>query len=101
MLRWIRLPQLPLNLYTPFVIKGLGDTISKYIDIDEKTATRTNPAYARLCLELDLLKPLPLKVWIGTILNKGFWQNIVIEGRTDYCPKCGLHGHTIAICRKN
>lgn len=53
-----------------------------------------------MCIEVDLSKPLPKVVWIGTTLEEGFWQSIVFEGRLDYCTNCSIHGHSLTNCRR-
>jgi len=98
--RWVRLPSLPSNFFAPSVLEGIGNAITKFIMADPKSVTKENPSYARMCIELDLSKPQPSRVWIGTSLDMGFWQRIIVEGRIDYCSHCGLHGHTLNICRK-
>lgn len=97
--RWIRLPNLPINFYTPKCMEGIGNAITKFVAVNERTIRKTNPGTARLCVELDLSKPLPQRIWLGTSLHKGFWQRIVIEGKLDFCTVCELHGHSVANSR--
>lgn len=99
-LRWIRLPSLPANLFAPSCLEGIGNSISRYICSDARTLDKSNPSYARMCVELDLSKALPSEVWIGTSMEAGYWQKIVIEGRTEFCLKCSKHGHLQMACRR-
>lgn len=43
---------------------------------------------------------LPKKVWVGLPDNKGYWQDITLEGNLSYCSHCRIHGHELASCRK-
>lgn len=50
----------------------IANLIGKLMKIDELTANLSRPSVARICLEIDLLKPLPKRIWIGTGSNTGF-----------------------------
>lgn len=83
--RWVRLPGLPTNYFTPSCLKGIGNVISKFVKADERSLSKETPRHGRVCVEIDLSKEPPTHVWIGTSFDNGFWQRIVIEGRIDYC----------------
>lgn len=97
--RWVRLPGLPTNHFAS-CFEGLGSAISKFVKADERSLTKENPGYGRICVEIDLSKELPTRAWLGTTFKYGFWQEIVIKGRIDYCNHCGIHGHSRGICKK-
>ncbi|CAL8990846.1 unnamed protein product, partial [Prunus brigantina] len=48
----------------------------------------TKVCFARLCVELDLTKPLEAFVQINQV-----WYNIEYEGLPEICYNCGLYGH--------
>lgn len=79
--RRIWLLGLPSN-YLASCLNGIDISISKCYSVDEKSSNRSNPAYGRICIEVDLSKILSNKVWIGTLVNTAFRQPIIIEGRT-------------------
>lgn len=97
--RWVRLSNLPINFCAPKCMEGIGNAITKFVAVDERTIRKISPGTDRLCIELDLSKPIPQRVWLGTSIDKGFWQRIITEGRLDYCTVCELHGHNVEICR--
>lgn len=47
--------------------------------IDGPTANLGRPSFARIFVEMDLLKELPARIWIGTGVGKGFWQTALYE----------------------
>nr|XP_033515847.1 glutamic acid-rich protein-like [Nicotiana tomentosiformis] len=64
------------------------------------TACKTRPSMAKVRVEVDLLKPLPTSVWVGSEdeespLN-GFTQMVEYEGVPKYCKKLG---HFLIECR--
>ncbi|XP_059311032.1 uncharacterized protein LOC132062488 [Lycium ferocissimum] len=58
---------------------------------------------AKIRVEIDLLKTLPDKVWIGMEYEnaplKGFYQKVEYEGIPKYCKHCRKLGHVLANCR--
>lgn len=63
------------------------------------TLTHTKPQFARVCIELDLSKPLDHKIWIGTSSEDGFWQSVEYEKLPKLCSHCSLQGHEESFCR--
>ncbi|KAI9120797.1 hypothetical protein K1719_007830 [Acacia pycnantha] len=55
---WVRLPDLPAPLFDKKFLLNLGNAIGKAIRLDVHTAQRARGKFARLCVELDLTKPL-------------------------------------------
>lgn len=47
---WVHLHQLPMELYETEVLKQIGDSIGKVLQIDSHTATKARGEYARLCI---------------------------------------------------
>nr|POE83002.1 uncharacterized protein CFP56_42947 [Quercus suber] len=85
---WVWLHQLPLELYEAEVLKRIGDAIGKVLRIDAHTALEARGKYARLCLQVDINKPL-----INTVLIGRFKQQVVYEGIHKLCFACGKIGH--------
>lgn len=82
---WIRLPYLPLPYFHAPILKGVVNSFARFLRTDERTLTPEHPMYARVCVEIDLSKPLPPRVWVGTSKENGFWQKVVYEGNVAYC----------------
>ncbi|CAM8904624.1 unnamed protein product [Rhodiola kirilowii] len=97
---WIKLPGLPNQLYDQGYLYTIVSQFSRFIAIDHRTRVVSNPSFARVCIELDLNKPIPEEVWIGLPNSDGFWQPITYENKLSYCSRCKLHGHDLSNCRK-
>lgn len=69
-------------------------------NLDAATADLPRPSVARICVELDLLKKLPRRIWLecGNSIH-GFRQEIVYEELPNYCKHCKHLGHEISICK--
>ncbi|KAI9084260.1 hypothetical protein K1719_033767 [Acacia pycnantha] len=85
---WVRIPELPAPLFDKKFLLNLGNSIGKAIRLDIHTAQRTRGKFARMCVELDLTKPLvPAFNVDGQILS------VVYESMGLLCTKCGWYGH--------
>lgn len=56
--------------------------------MDPNTSYATRGKFARVCVEIDLNKPLVPKIYVG-----GNWQTIEYEGLNLICFKCGHVDH--------
>ena len=90
---WVRLHELPLELYEMEVLKQIGEAIGRVLRIDSHTAMEARGRYARLCIQVDVNKPL-----INTILIGRFEQPVVYEGLHKLCFSCGRIGHRVEGC---
>ena len=75
------------------VLKQIGEAIGRVLRIDSHTAMEARGRYARLCIQLDVTKPL-----INTILIGRFEQPVVYEGLHKLCFSCGRIGHKVEAC---
>ncbi|KAI9103629.1 hypothetical protein K1719_023252 [Acacia pycnantha] len=55
---WVRFPDLLAPLFNKKFLLNLGNAIGKAIRLDVHTAQRARGKFARMCVELDLTKPL-------------------------------------------
>ncbi|KAI9087491.1 hypothetical protein K1719_030631 [Acacia pycnantha] len=55
---WVRFPDLSAPLFDKKFLLNLGNVIGKAIKLDIHTAQRARGKFARMCVELDLTKPL-------------------------------------------
>nr|POE94062.1 putative ribonuclease h protein [Quercus suber] len=90
---WARLPRLPIEFYDLGVLKEIGNVIGPVLRIDAITASGTRGRYARICVQVDLAKPLVRKVFIGR-----FGQEVLYEGISSLCFACGRLGHRREAC---
>lgn len=73
------------------IAKGLG----KPIRVDQTTLKFERARYARICVEVNLAKPLK-----GTVLINGERYFVAYEGLSEICSKCGIYGHLVHGCPK-
>ena len=87
------LNELPIELYETEVLKEIGGNIGKVLRIDSHTAMEARGKYARLCIQVDVNKPL-----INTIIIGRFEQGVTYEGIQRLCFSCGRVGHKVDSC---
>nr|XP_023884839.1 uncharacterized protein LOC111997033 [Quercus suber] len=90
---WARLPLHPIEFYDMRVLKDIGNAIGPVLRIDATTASGTRGRYARICVQVDLEKPLVKRVFIGR-----FGQEVQYEGISSLCFACGRMGHRRETC---
>ena len=62
---WIRLKGLPIEYYNLEALIHIGKSIGNVLRVDSHTAMETRGRYARICVQVDVDKPLPTAVLIG------------------------------------
>ncbi|CAL9017859.1 unnamed protein product, partial [Prunus brigantina] len=93
MAAWIRVSAIQLECFDVWSLKRIGNLLGKLLKIDSLTTSQNRGKFARLCVELDLTKPLDAFVQI----NQN-WYNIEYEGLPDICYLCGMYGHKREHC---
>ena len=74
-------------------LKEIGSTIDKVLRIDTYTALEAKGQYARICVQIDVEKPLITALLIGNIE-----QPVIYEGIQKMCFSCGQIGHRREVC---
>nr|XP_023919428.1 uncharacterized protein LOC112030992 [Quercus suber]POF01646.1 uncharacterized protein CFP56_70351 [Quercus suber] len=90
---WIRLPELPIEFYEPSTLLKIGKAIGPVLKIDANTANGVRGHFARLCVQVNLEKPLLRKIYLGKIE-----QYVQYEGINALCFSCGRIGHKREAC---
>ncbi|KAI9110497.1 hypothetical protein K1719_018363 [Acacia pycnantha] len=85
---WVRLPDLPAPLFDKKFLLNLGNSIGKAIRLDVHTAKRARGKFARMCVELDLTKPL-----VPEFNVEGQMLSVEYESLGPLCSRCGRVGH--------
>ena len=85
---WIRLPELPIEYYDPAILRRIGQAIGPVLRIDAHTTCGIRGRFARLCIQVNLDKPLEKSLTIGK-RN----QAILYKGINSLCFSCGRIGH--------
>ncbi|CAL8995128.1 unnamed protein product [Prunus brigantina] len=95
MAAWIRVSAIHLECFDVWALKRIGNMLGKLLKIDALTTSQNRGKFARMCVELDLTKPLEAFVQINQE-----WYNIEYEGLPDICYLCGRYGHKREHCEK-
>ena len=90
---WIRLPELPIEFYEPSALLKIGKAIGPVLRIDANTANGVRGRFARICVQVNLDKPLIRKLYLGKIE-----QFVQYEGINTLCFLCGRIGHKREAC---
>ena len=98
---WASLPVLPVHYFDKHSLFSILAPVGKPLFLDSATAAGTRPSVARVCVEVDLLKPICSRVWVAVEGEGGFWQNIVLENTPKYCSACWRLGHSVEECKKD
>ncbi|XP_061341222.1 uncharacterized protein LOC133287599 [Gastrolobium bilobum] len=93
---WIRIPGLPIELYTTRHLWRIGNIFGRTLKVDRNSLRKSDLGdvitergrFARICVEVDLRKSFLSKFVIGnTVYQVGY------EGLHLICFECGLYGH--------
>ncbi|CAN1144206.1 hypothetical protein LINPERHAP2_LOCUS13974 [Linum perenne] len=94
-LTWVRLPDLPLHFFNHLAVSRIGSYVGKTFRVDMATADGERAKYARVCVEIDLDKPL-----LGRYDIDGTIYKIVYESLETICVSCGHYGHLEQDCHQ-
>ncbi|CAN0830964.1 hypothetical protein LINGRAPRIM_LOCUS3434 [Linum grandiflorum] len=86
-LMWIQLPDLQVEFYHPEAVMRITSRIGKPVRVDRATKEGAPAKYARVCVEVNLTRPLLSKFKI-----EGIRYFIGYEGLNDLCTHCGKYG---------
>lgn len=90
---WIRLSMLPLEYYEEETLKLVAKELGKVLKIDLKTEMEARGSYARICLEVDLNKPLEPSIAVDKHDIRIEYEHI-----HQICFACGRVGHKREFC---
>nr|POE75443.1 hypothetical protein CFP56_50698 [Quercus suber] len=90
---WIRLYELPIELYDIEVLKQIRESIGKVLRINSHTALEARGKYARICIQIDVNEPL-----VNTICLGRFKQVVMYKGIHSLYFSCGRLGHKVNGC---
>jgi hypothetical protein len=76
-----------------FTLKNIGNVLGTVVKIDQLTLTQSRGKFSRLCVEIDLHKPL-----LPYVEVEGVAYSVVYEGISMICFNCGCYGHVKANC---
>lgn len=90
---WVRLNELPIEYYDSEALLIVGKAIGNVLKIDTHTEIGTRGRYARLCIQVDINKPLA-----NAMLVDNIEQPVTYEGLHRLCFPCGRIGHRREEC---
>ncbi|XP_042027199.1 uncharacterized protein LOC121774377 [Salvia splendens] len=94
---WCNLHALPIHLFEESMLFSIGKLFGEPIQIDHNTITRARMSYARICIEIDISKPVP-----GKCMLRLGGKDITLQVRWDkiphYCSACKHVGHSEDHC---
>lgn len=91
---WVRIPELPLEFYHDRFFAKVGAILGVLLKVDRLTSIHSRGQFARVCVEVDLSKPLiPQVEVLGEVINLEY------EGLHSVCFSCGIFGHHAADCK--
>ncbi|KZV31111.1 hypothetical protein F511_14992 [Dorcoceras hygrometricum] len=94
---WVRFPDLPIPMFERNRLFSIANIIGKPLKMDELTSKSERLTMARVCIEVDLLKSLPDKVYL-IFGNTPVEQRVVYENMPKYCLDCHHVGHDVVDC---
>ncbi|KAL0453620.1 UNVERIFIED_CONTAM: hypothetical protein Slati_1340100 [Sesamum latifolium] len=96
-LMWIRFPKLPYQFFHKKASFSIASMIGTLLKIDAPTADLSRPSLARVCVEVDLIKPKTIEIFLG-FGDRTFQQQVQFENCPYYCNSCGHFGHEERAC---
>ena len=97
---WIQFPNLlPICFFQDYNLRSIENVVGKVLLIDGPTPRLSRPSVARVCVEVDLLKKNPNRVWLNMGQYEGRWQKIVYEKDFWYFTSCSKEGHAKSNCK--
>lgn len=93
LLVWVRLPGIPIEYFHSGFLEKVAEKIGRLVCINEATCVVAKGKYTRMCVEVDITKPLLPKFKI-----KGRQKKIEYEGIHLICFHCGIYGHRKESC---
>ncbi|CAN1796756.1 hypothetical protein LINPERHAP1_LOCUS21014 [Linum perenne] len=87
-LTWVRLSKLPIHYFNNVAVTRIGNYIGKTILLDLATSAGARARYARVCIEVDLTKPL-----LGKYIIDNRVYRVEYESLENICFSYGVYGH--------
>ncbi|KAK9939900.1 hypothetical protein M0R45_016580 [Rubus argutus] len=90
---WVRVLGLPVEYFKDSTLTTIGKLLGSVVKVDKLTLAQSRGKFGRLCVEIDLLKPL-----VPYMEVEDTAYSIIYEGISMICFNCGCYGHTKANC---
>ncbi|EOA29673.1 hypothetical protein CARUB_v10015820mg [Capsella rubella] len=90
---WVRLSNIPVIFYQEDILLGIASGLGKPVKVDLTTLHIERARFARVCVEVNLSKPLK-----GSVMINGERYYVAYEGMSNICSGCGVFGHLVHNC---
>ncbi|PRQ45579.1 putative transcription factor interactor and regulator CCHC(Zn) family [Rosa chinensis] len=90
---WVRILGLPVKYFKDYAVAKIGKVLGDVVKVDKLTIGQARGKFARVCIEIDLNKPLRPYVEVESIAYQ-----VVYEGISLICFECGCFGHSKDNC---
>jgi len=97
--QWIRIPRLPWEFSDVEILSDLLQKLGPITRVDQNTLLRLKGRFARVCVNIDITRPLPSSL---IVTNCGLSTRVplIYEGLHEVCPLCGGDSHQLETCPK-
>lgn len=92
---WVRILELPLELYDKKFLTRLGSSLGMLLKIDRLTSIHSRGKFARISVEMDLEKPV-----VPQVIVRGEILKLEYEGLHTICFYCGVYNHKESECNR-
>ena len=95
----MKITWLPLELWEEETLQHLLKDVGQFLKVDDITLNHSKGKYARVCLNIDISKPLRGSLFIP-IPNQPYPLEVSIsyEGLHEVCAMCGSVAHVLEAC---
>nr|XP_011459910.1 PREDICTED: uncharacterized protein LOC105350161 [Fragaria vesca subsp. vesca] len=90
---WVRICGLPVKYFKSYAVEKIGKILGNVVRVDPITIGQARGKFARVCVEVDLGKPLKPFVEVESVA-----YNVIYEGIFMICFECGCFGHSKDKC---
>lgn len=68
---WVKVPNLPMELWTPKYFRDIGNTLGSYIAVDDNYEKATYQSVGRILVDLDLSQGLfeTMEIKVGNLTH--------------------------------
>ncbi|WOL17436.1 hypothetical protein Cni_G26228 [Canna indica] len=86
-----------MEYWFEYILFKIASLLGKPIKVDDQSFNWERGKFIRICIEIDLTKPVKQGVWIGKP-NIGLFQAVRYERLVVFCFTCDLIGHNASNC---
>ncbi|KAK0586904.1 hypothetical protein LWI29_014182 [Acer saccharum] len=92
---WVRLSKLPMEWMVSELLWNIGGMLERMCKVDPITEMQARGRFARICVEIDITKPL-----VGALNIDDRIISVEYESLGLNCFKCGRYGHSKKSCKE-